>query len=168
MNHLKICLQCVCVLCKGCDVWCERVDQIIRTQEFLAIRKTHEFGSYVGAQEFFIGQLVMVQFGMSQSVRKRRGFGLLALPLIFVIFIRLVLRRVYVQGGKERVFIRLELGGISFLNGSCIPSPRSWLFSSSSFGYQLLHRLFRSMVSISSLNMAVHDHVQFGGVKKVS
>lgn len=110
----------------------------------------------------------MVQFGMSQSVRKRRGFGLLALPLIFVIFIRLVLRRVYVQGGKERVFIRLELGGISFLNGSCIPSPGSWLFSSSSFGYQLLHRLFRSMVSISSLNMAVHDHVQFGGVKKVS
>lgn len=44
------------------------------SQKSLAILKTHDFRSCVGGQGFFIGLLVIVQFGMGQSVRKRPGY----------------------------------------------------------------------------------------------
>ena len=88
------------------------------------ILKTHDFRSYVGGQGFFIGLLVIVQFGMGQSVRKRPGY------LYQTSLSLLGLSWVYTLRRAEPVFIMLELWGCLFPEWDVHSSPIA-LFSQS-------------------------------------
>lgn len=146
-------------VCKVRGFQCEIIDQITRTQEFLAILKTRVFRSRVGGQERFFWQLVW-----KESVCKEKAWGADSRRYTHACYEAWREKSVSL-GGKERVSVSTA-ASLSCV-GHRVPS-HSQPFGPSSLSCQLLHSLFASLASVSRLSMSVREHVTFGGVKKVS
>lgn len=150
----------MCLLCIICDFWYERVDQIIRTQEFLAILKTRAFRSRIGSQKVFFWQLLMVPFGLRQCIRKELGILTPVFSTCVCYLYQACLGKNQTEGGEECVFIRTDLWG---------PLSPEWgtiflLFQASfpQFIWLPAAPQFNQItgINLQSLNMGVHEHVQ--------